>query len=140
MPDYIRYSTVTRPAVSGATIARNRFLRRAGAAAGGMMIAGGLVASGVVAGEILAAGALSARAKVTMPGDAAIARQADALLADAVRRRLFRGSVLIARNGTVILSKGYDWVDIARRVPNTGGTRFRIASITKQFTAMAILR
>src|ERR1051326_5187392 len=51
----------------------------------------------------------------------------------------FRGSVLIARNGVVLLSKGYGPADEARKLPDTPQTRFRIGSITKQFTAMAIL-
>jgi CubicO group peptidase (beta-lactamase class C family) len=50
-----------------------------------------------------------------------------------------RGSVLVARGGTVLLSKGYGVADEASATPNTPATRFRIGSITKQFTAMAIL-
>jgi CubicO group peptidase (beta-lactamase class C family) len=74
------------------------------------------------------------------PTAGSVAQTADALLSGLVAQRLFRGSVLLARRGRVILSKGYDWADVARRVPNTPRTRFRIASITKQFTAMAILQ
>jgi D-alanyl-D-alanine carboxypeptidase len=124
----------------GAAVTRRRFLRRASVAVGGVAAAGSLIASGAIAGETLAAEALATNARAMLPGDAAVARQADALLTDAARRQMFRGSALIARRGTVILSKGYDWADIASRVPNSAGTRFRIASITKQFTAMAILQ
>ena len=52
----------------------------------------------------------------------------------------FSGSVLVARNGKVLLAKGYGYSDIAKKSPNTAETRFRAASITKQFTAMAILQ
>lgn len=48
--------------------------------------------------------------------------------------------MLIARHGAVILDKGYGFADAARRVRNTPQTRFRIGSITKQFTALAILQ
>ncbi len=50
-----------------------------------------------------------------------------------------RGSVLVARGRTILLSKGYGVADEASATPNTPRTRFRIGSITKQFTAMAIL-
>jgi CubicO group peptidase (beta-lactamase class C family) len=90
------------------------------------------------------AGHLAAAARhgpaVWVPDERSIAQTADIFLKGLVADRSFRGSVLIARRGHVILSKGYDWADVARRVPNTPRTRFRIASITKQFTAMAILQ
>jgi CubicO group peptidase (beta-lactamase class C family) len=50
-----------------------------------------------------------------------------------------RGSVLVAHGDTVLLSKGYGVADEASGAPNIATTRFRIGSITKQFTAMAIL-
>ncbi|MDB5073835.1 MAG: penicillin-binding protein beta-lactamase class [Chloroflexi bacterium] len=120
-------------------VTRRRFLHRAGAATAGVLAAGGFIATGTVAGALLAADALTAEA-AAMRDDAAIAREADALLTDAVRQQLFRGSVLIARAGKIVLHKGYDWADVAHHIPNTRHTRFRIASITKQFTAMAILQ
>lgn len=52
----------------------------------------------------------------------------------------FSGAVLVARNGRVLLSQGYGYADMEKRIPNTASTRFRAASITKQFTAMGILR
>ena len=51
----------------------------------------------------------------------------------------FTGSVLIARDGKILLQKGYGEADRAQKIPNTERTKFRIASVTKQFTAMAIL-
>jgi CubicO group peptidase (beta-lactamase class C family) len=50
-----------------------------------------------------------------------------------------RGSVLVARGDTVLLSKGYGVANEASGAPNTATTRFRIGSITKQFTALALL-
>jgi CubicO group peptidase (beta-lactamase class C family) len=63
----------------------------------------------------------------------------DAALNDLVERGRFSGAVLIARDGEVLLNKGYGFADREAELPNTPQTRFRIASITKQFTAMAIL-
>lgn len=52
---------------------------------------------------------------------------------------LFSGAVLIAQHGNVLLSQGYGMADREKNIPNTAQTRFRIGSLTKQFTAMAIL-
>ncbi len=51
----------------------------------------------------------------------------------------FAGAALVARGGKVPLSQGYGLADRQRNIPNTPTTRFRLASITKQFTATAIL-
>ncbi|NJC97161.1 MAG: hypothetical protein C3F07_02650 [Anaerolineales bacterium] len=49
------------------------------------------------------------------------------------------GSVLIAQDGVVFLNEGYGLADRAQGIPNTPGTRFHLASLSKSFTAMAIL-
>lgn len=51
----------------------------------------------------------------------------------------FSGSVLVARDGKIIFSKGYGLANVELDVPNTPQTKFRLGSITKQFTATAIL-
>ena len=51
----------------------------------------------------------------------------------------FNGSVLVAQHGKVLLSKGYGMANFEWNVPVTPETRFRLGSITKQFTAMAVL-
>lgn len=62
-----------------------------------------------------------------------------AYLADLDSKSALTGSVLVARHGTILLSRGYGWADAEQHIPNTAQTRFRIGSISKQFTAMAIL-
>jgi CubicO group peptidase (beta-lactamase class C family) len=52
----------------------------------------------------------------------------------------FSGVVLVARNGEPILEKGYGLADRERRLPFTADTVVSIGSITKQFTAAAILK
>jgi CubicO group peptidase (beta-lactamase class C family) len=52
----------------------------------------------------------------------------------------FSGSLLVAKGGEVILDKGYGFADARRKVPFTADTAFDIGSITKQFTAAAILK
>lgn len=51
----------------------------------------------------------------------------------------FNGSALVARNGEIIFSQGFGMADDENGIPNTPETRFRIGSITKQFTGMSIL-
>jgi CubicO group peptidase (beta-lactamase class C family) len=51
----------------------------------------------------------------------------------------FSGSVLIAQGETILISKGYGLTNLEHDVPNTPQIKFRLGSLTKQFTAMAIL-
>jgi CubicO group peptidase (beta-lactamase class C family) len=51
----------------------------------------------------------------------------------------FMGAVLVARGDQIILSKGYGSANLEWNIPNTPSAKFRLGSITKQFTAAAIL-
>jgi len=53
--------------------------------------------------------------------------------------KTFMGTVLVARGDEVILSKGYGSANLEWNIPNTPSTKFRLGSITKQFTAAAVL-
>ncbi len=52
----------------------------------------------------------------------------------------FRGSVLIGLNGQRVISKGFGFSNESLKLKNTPTTIFDIGSITKQFTAAAILK
>jgi D-alanyl-D-alanine carboxypeptidase len=52
----------------------------------------------------------------------------------------FRGNILVERNGQILLEKSYGLADESWKVPNDQDSRFEIASLTKQFTAAAILQ
>ena len=52
----------------------------------------------------------------------------------------FMGSVLVARGDKVLFSKGYGFANLEWDIPNTPDTKFRVGSITKQFTAVLILK
>jgi len=52
----------------------------------------------------------------------------------------FRGNVLVSKGGTVLLRKGYGMADREKGIPYTADTVFDVGSITKQFTAAAILK
>jgi CubicO group peptidase (beta-lactamase class C family) len=49
------------------------------------------------------------------------------------------GSVMIAKDGQFVVAKGYGLADIEAKTPIYADTKFRIGSITKQFTAASIL-
>jgi CubicO group peptidase (beta-lactamase class C family) len=52
----------------------------------------------------------------------------------------FSGVVLVERQGTVEFLQAYGYADRRRKIRNTPDTRFEMASLTKPFTAAAILK
>jgi CubicO group peptidase (beta-lactamase class C family) len=68
-----------------------------------------------------------------------LASRVDEYMNTVVSDNKFSGSILIARNGRVLVSKGYGMANLELGVPNTPKTKFRIGSLTKQFTAMAVM-
>ena len=54
--------------------------------------------------------------------------------------RQFNGSALVAENGKVIYKGAYGLANMEWNIPNTPDTRFRLGSITKQFTAAVTLQ
>ncbi|WP_420140738.1 serine hydrolase [Sphingomonas sp.] len=64
----------------------------------------------------------------------------DAYLKAAVAHDQFTGVALVARDGVPVFHAAYGMASRELAVPNTQQTVFHIASITKQFTAMAILQ
>ncbi len=73
-------------------------------------------------------------------GDHSIAEEIEAYLQAYLETGYFMGSVLVGCAGEVLLSKGYGMANLEHSIPNTPQTKFRLASITKQFTAAAILK
>jgi CubicO group peptidase (beta-lactamase class C family) len=68
------------------------------------------------------------------------AEKIDALLSAYNKQRYFNGSALVAENGKVILRKGYGLANMEWQIPNGPDTKFRLGSITKQFTSMVIMQ
>lgn len=64
----------------------------------------------------------------------------DSAIDGLLHRERFRGVALIACGDRIVFSKGYGLASEEHQVPNTPDTVFRIGSITKQFTAIAILQ
>lgn len=79
---------------------------------------------------------ISAQSKLS---EKQIAEKVDEYMNAASRVDRFIGSVLVAKDGKPILIKGYGMANIELGVANSPQTVFRIGSITKQFTSMAIM-
>jgi len=52
----------------------------------------------------------------------------------------FNGSALVAWQGKVIFEKGYGMANFEWKQPNAPDTKFRLGSITKQFTSMLVMQ
>lgn len=77
-------------------------------------------------------------AQNSLPAD--FTSKADRLCRDFVEQKKFMGSVLVARAGKPLFRKSYGFADAEWDVANTPDTKFRLGSITKQFTAALILQ
>ena len=64
----------------------------------------------------------------------------DSYMNAAVKFEKFSGSILIARNGVPIVTRSYGMANQELKVPNTPRTLFQLGSVSKQFTAMAIMQ
>lgn len=82
----------------------------------------------------LAAFALSAT-----PAFAQDLQRMDQVVRASVEAEEFSGSVLVARDGEVLLDRGYGFANREWSIPNDGDTKFRLGSVSKQFTAVAIM-
>lgn len=71
--------------------------------------------------------------------DRQIADEINKYMAAADEHEKFMGAILVARDGKPIVSKGYGMANVELDAPNTPKTVFRLASLTKQFTAASIL-
>jgi CubicO group peptidase (beta-lactamase class C family) len=98
---------------------------------------------GIALVVIISTAALSACTLIQTPTATVIPQNVisriDGYLDRLVKEGEFRGSVLVAQGESVLLSAGYGMADTENDVPNTPQTRFHIGSVTKQFTAMAVL-
>ncbi|MFB1485208.1 serine hydrolase [Corallococcus sp. RDP092CA] len=78
---------------------------------------------------------------IPVAAGAATRQQAlDRLLTQYHQLRQFNGAALVANEKGIVLKKAYGQANFEWNVPNTPDTKFRIASVTKQFTAMVILQ
>jgi CubicO group peptidase (beta-lactamase class C family) len=80
------------------------------------------------------------RAQAALQSEATIVERASAFLDAETKVNGFSGSILLARNGKPIIARGYGLANAEWNIPNSPRTKFRLGSITKQFTAMTIMQ
>src|SRR5689334_6103265 len=75
----------------------------------------------------------------TAPADQEIVAKTDQYMNALARLNRFNGVILVARDGRVLVTRSYGMANFEDSVPNTPQTRFPIASMTKTFTATAVM-
>lgn len=60
-------------------------------------------------------------------------------IAQSVAQDHFTGAVLVVHNGAILVDQGYGAADLEWKIPNSPAARFRLGSLTKQFTAASFL-
>ncbi len=68
-----------------------------------------------------------------------IGQKLDSLLTSHLKKREFSGNVLISENGKVTFEKSYGFANEVKKIPLNKNSLFDVASITKEFTATAIV-
>lgn len=68
------------------------------------------------------------------------AEQIDKLLTFCYETGQFNGSLVVAEHGKVIYKKGFGLANMEWNIPNHANTKFRLGSITKQFTAVLVMQ
>lgn len=63
----------------------------------------------------------------------------DAVAKSYLADNAFMGAVLVAEGDHLLLNKGYGMADLEWSIPNAPEVRFRLGSLTKQFTAALVL-
>src|SRR5579864_7326236 len=92
-----------------------------------------------LASTLLLAGACLAQNTSSRNPSQNIDSRMDQIVQSYVANKQFMGSVLVARGDQVLFSKGYGSANLEWQIPDTPATKFRLGSITKQFTAASIL-
>jgi len=64
----------------------------------------------------------------------------DALIEAYAKLYKFNGSALVAKNGNILLNKGYGYRNATDKVANNEQTIFQLGSVTKHFTSAVILK
>jgi CubicO group peptidase (beta-lactamase class C family) len=106
---------------------------------GGRMNDSSVGAAALFAAFTLLVGCTGASSSVRTP-PAPDVRSVDPLFAAYAGPEGPGASVVVIHEGRVVLSRAYGLAELSERTPATPRTHYRLASLSKQFTAMAILR
>lgn len=92
-----------------------------------------LIALGIVRSFFVKTNELSSKDRITIS-------KLNKSLDKYAKNENFDGCVLVVKNGKILLEKGYGFSDKESKIKNTVKNKFLIGSITKQFTAVAIMQ
>jgi CubicO group peptidase (beta-lactamase class C family) len=67
-------------------------------------------------------------------------KRLDSLYSALAKQGYFNGCVLVAENGTPVYEKAFGYANFDTKQPLTNQTMFELASVSKQFTSMAIMQ
>jgi CubicO group peptidase (beta-lactamase class C family) len=87
----------------------------------------------------LRAAGMAAVLLIAVPGQAQDLKRLETVVDSFVATSQFSGAVLVAKGDQVLLDKGYGAANLEWNIANAPDTRFRLGSITKQFTAASVL-
>jgi CubicO group peptidase (beta-lactamase class C family) len=73
------------------------------------------------------------------PGDAQVRARLEQVANSYTANDAFMGTVLVTDGNQVLLDKGYGMAVLEWNISNTPDTKFRLGSVTKQFTAALVL-
>ncbi|SPL89683.1 beta-lactamase [[Actinomadura] parvosata subsp. kistnae] len=114
--------------------------------AGGLLGATPLTAGGLLGAAPLTAGGLAAASGITSTANGGIPAGLrpggafDRYIRDLAERDQFSGTVLLAHRGRHVLARSYGMADKERRIPNGTDTIYALASASKPFTGLAVVR
>ncbi|HEX2978470.1 MAG TPA: serine hydrolase domain-containing protein [Candidatus Babeliales bacterium] len=74
------------------------------------------------------------------PNSSALFQSIKNLFATRGKNRIINGTFLVAHGADGIFNEGFGWADKERKIKNSSKSQYLIGSITKQFTAVAILK
>lgn len=101
------------------------------------LLVAGLAFGTVYPAVVFADASRLAPSTVIVEGD--IARQIDNVFTASFKADEPGAAVIVVKDGKTVLRKGYGMADTEKKVPIQPGDVFRLGSMTKQFTAVAIL-
>jgi D-alanyl-D-alanine carboxypeptidase len=84
--------------------------------------------------------ALLAPAAHAGPVPAGATDRIDAIVREGLDKKVASFAVAVMKDGRLVLARGYGYADLENSVPATAETVYRLGSITKQFTSMAIMQ
>jgi CubicO group peptidase (beta-lactamase class C family) len=88
---------------------------------------------------LLAVAAVGYSSVQSQPTETSVAKKVDVLFSGVTSPDLPGLAVLVRQNGKTVLERGYGVTDLRTKSKIDAHTNFRLASFTKQFTAMAIM-